>query len=118
MTSTVTPALPPLQTLSNISALLERANSVYERLVDHRHTLDRLLSQVSSSSNSPPTSSTVMYTAIPTGSRGGSGHYLMVSEGHPAGSGTEGMVNRSIQVLSWVESIPSTVQTCIQYMWH
>ena len=100
----IPPSLLPLQTLSNISALLERANSVYERLVDHRHTLDKLLSQVSSSSDSLPTTSAPMHAAhmhaIPTSSRGAGGHYIMVSEALPAGGGAEGVVNRSIQVLS------------------
>ena len=94
-----TPFPAPLQTLSNISALLERANSVYERLVEHRHTLDKLLSQVSSSSDSLPTTSAPMH-AVTTSSRSAGGHYIMVAEGHPASSGTEGVVNRSIQVQS------------------
>lgn len=97
--SPLPPSLPPLQTLSNISALLERANSVYERLVDHRHTLDKLLSQVSSSSDSLPTTSVPVH-AVTTSSRSAGGHYIMVAEGHPASSGAEGVVNRSIQVQS------------------
>ena len=90
-----------MQTLSNISTLLERANSVYERLVDHRHTLDKLLSQVSSSSDPLPAPSapTPMLAVIPSGSRG-TAQYVMVSEGHPATSSSEGMVSRSIQVLT------------------
>ena len=88
----------PLQTLSNISTLLERANSVYEQLVDRRHLLDKLLSQVSSSSDSLPTSSHPVLALIPSGPRGSSARYIMVSEGHPASGGSEGMVNKSIQV--------------------